>query len=1316
MGQYVSRAIRVMIASTLAAGLIAACGSEADSTFTGGGEDGEDAGPPPPSLGGDPGDNDASAVYGGQCKPRTCAQQGIECGPAGDGCGGIIPDCGKCGDGLRCGGPNALSKCVSPNIGTACVAKTCAELNIECGLAGDGCGGILTCGSCPSGQQCGAVGSPSRCVAAVPTSADGGACVKKTCADYLADNMDCGVQSDGCGGTINCGQCVGPEFCGGGGPSKCAVAGGGTCTPKTCDDFAGKCGPQPNGCGGVTASCGTCAAPQVCGGGGVPSVCGGGSTQGPDGGACTPISTCAPGQCGQIADGCGGVLDCGTAACINGTICGGGGTANVCGAPACVPVAACPAGMNCGAIADGCGGVIQCGNGSGCAFPQICGGGGQANVCGGGGVTGDGGVACQPMTCAQTGKQCGPVADGCGGIVDCPICNSPAVCGGGGVPSMCGGANQCTPKTIADCPANGCGFIADGCGGLVQCGTTCPGGSVCGATTPNVCGTSAGPCTGFCLNQASCGANPKTRVTGKVYAPNGTLPLPGALVYVPNGATTSPYGVTPIASGVTGAGTCEQCNQQASGSPLVSTTTAADGSFTLENVPAGVSFPLVIQLGKWRRMITVGSVPACTSASLEGQNANRPLPRLPVRQNEGSNGVDNIPFVAISTGYVDGLECVFRKLGLDADQFGNPPGTSSQGGTPSLDRGRIRLYQDDDSGSAYGGAIMNSRTPRTDAALTNSQANLDRYDAVVFGCAGSANTRSTARLNRVRAYADKGGRVFGTHYEYVYLNTNAPWNATAAWSPNASNGSGNGNWTGTINTDTAKRLQFSQWLNAPGVTALSNVSPPRVTIAEARHDVNQQVAAGAEEWITRSDNNAATNDPVLHYTFNTPWGSEPANQCGRVLFSDFHVSIGNTRNSVFPSHCNTNNGQLTSQEKILAFFLFDLTSCIQVPPPPTCTAKTCADYPANTCGAQSDGCGGSTGNCRTCPDGQTCGGGGVADRCGGPTCTAKTCADLNAQCGTIPDGCGNTVTCPDCPVGQICGGGGVAYQCGASSCTPKTCQQLGVECGQTGDGCGNVITCNPCPAGTTCGGGGVPNKCGKPACTPLAQCPPGKNCGMHPDGCGGAINCGTCPNGQTCGGGGAPNVCGAASCSPKSCAQQNAQCGTISNQCGGVVQCPVCPDGDYCNGQNMCVSPNCTPKTCQQLGVECGPTANTCGGLVQCGDCPPGMGCGAGGVPGKCGKLPCTPRTCNDLGAQCGQVADGCGGLTPDCGDCEGALSCKNGACVNACTPRTCAQAGANCGAVSDGCGGLLDCGQCPAGQTCGFNGQANICGSDGPK
>ncbi len=589
---------------------------------------------------------------------------------------------------------------------------------------------------------------------------------------------------------------------------------------------------------------------------------------------------------------------------------------------------------------------------------------------------------------------------------------------------------------------------------------------------------------------------------------------------------------------------------------------------------------------------------------------------------------------------------------------------------------------------------------------------------MIFSCAGGSRTRSTDRLDRVRAYADKGGRVFATHYEYVYLNTNGPWASTVDWdvgNQRLTNPVVGGTWPSEINTGSAKRLQFAQWLDADGVKALNATNPPRVTITEARNNADRVVAPNAEEWMTRYADPDGAETAVLHYTFNTPAAAAPANQCGRVLFSDFHVSVGNTFQDTFPTECDSN--PLTNQEKVLAFFLFDLTSCIQTPPPATCTPKTCAAYPAGTCGAQSDGCGGATANCGTCPNGQTCGGGGVQNQCGGPTCTAKTCASQNAECGVVPDGCGNTVVCPDCTGGKVCGGGGVANKCGISSCTPQTCTAQGVECGQTGDGCGNVITCAACPAGTTCGGGGVPNKCGKPACTPITACPAGKNCGSVPDGCGGSISCGSnCPNGQTCGGGGAPNVCGAASCTPKTCPAQGFTCGSVSDQCGGIATCPACANGDFCNGQNQCVSPDCTPKTCTDLGVQCGPTANTCGGLVECGACPPGQGCGAGGVPGKCGTLACAPRTCNDLGASCGQVADGCGGLTPSCGECSGSLSCKAGACVEACTPRTCAAAGAQCGSVSDGCGGLVDCGACPAGQSCGFNNKANLCGSDGPR
>src|ERR1700690_3552261 len=42
--------------------------------------------------------------------------------------------------------------------GGGCAAQTCSALGFNCGKNSDGCGGILDCGSCPSGQVCGGGG------------------------------------------------------------------------------------------------------------------------------------------------------------------------------------------------------------------------------------------------------------------------------------------------------------------------------------------------------------------------------------------------------------------------------------------------------------------------------------------------------------------------------------------------------------------------------------------------------------------------------------------------------------------------------------------------------------------------------------------------------------------------------------------------------------------------------------------------------------------------------------------------------------------------------------------------------------------------------------------------------------------------------------------------------------------------------------------------------------------------------------------------------------------------------------------------------
>jgi hypothetical protein len=88
---------------------------------------------------------------------------------------------------------------------------------------------------------------------------------------------------------------------------------------------------------------------------------------------------------------------------------------------------------------------------------------------------------------------------------------------------------------------------------------------------------------------------------------------------------------------------------------------------------------------------------------------------------------------------------------------------------------------------------------------------------------------------------------------------------------------------------------------------------------------------------------------------------------------------------------------------------------------------------------------------------------------------------------------------------------------------------------------------------------------------------------------------------------------------------------------------------------------------------------------------------------------------CSSLGARCGTVPDGCGGVL-ECGDCPEGETCGGDGTANvcgtaACTPTTCEALGAACGPVGDGCGSALDCGGCPEAQICGGGGTANQCG-----
>jgi hypothetical protein len=1009
-------------------------------------------------------------------------------------------------------------------------------------------------------------------------------CTKKTCTEL---NADCGPVADGCGGLLDCGPATCPkagEICGGGGPSKCGVADTG-CKPKTCTELDANCGKQGDGCG-LLIDCGMCTGTDTCGGV-VPNKCGT-----PPKPVCTPKTCLEMGyNCGPVADGCGGLAMCGT--CTTGT-CGGGGSPNVCGSSTspCVKKTCADWGADCGQVSDGCGALTaSCGT---CTGGNICGGGGVASKCGGAPPT------CVKKTCTDYPGNCGPMPDGCGGLTaSCGTCTTTGwTCGGGGVASVCGGPAPCTKKTCADFPSGTCGQVSDGCGGLTAICGTCTSPAICGGGgVPSQCGGGGGTsCVNLECKQVTCIGGLTSSISGKVYDPAGNNPLYNVFVYIPNGTPTA----------FTAGATCDKCADALSGYPLVTAITNEKGEFKLTNVPVGVDIPLVIQTGKWRRQVKI-TTRACIDTPIDAT-----LTRLPRNKTEG-----DIPKIALSTGGFDSLECLLRKIGVSDSEFTNPTGT----GRVNLYRGRpLNRYpakgpaQITPATSAYSSTLGGAAFPDA-TELWKDTTSLSRYDLVLLSCEGDqygdpgktygpnseSGNKSAAALKAMFDYVNKGGRLFASHYHDYWIQ-NGPGSGSASWaslanwnypSPGLYNNKGFQTLDENIVTSFPKGAALKTWLG--NVAALTGAG--QLTVKEARNSVNSIDASRVLEWIWE-DTGYVVSGGVLkpdgrrtqYMSFNAPVEATATNQCGRVVFSDIHVSSGDSSGPAFPSECGSVG--MSPQEKALEFMLFDLSSRVcdekLPPPPPTCTPRTCAEQ-GITCGSAPNGCGGTLA-CGTCPSGQVCSTGGT---CAGTSCTPTTCAALGVECGTWANGCGGTLTCGTCTTGT-CGGGGVPGKCGGATCTPKKCTDYGYDCGLWADGCGSTLNCGTCVAPATCGGTGIPGKCGGTGCIKKSCAELGVSCGLSGDGCGGTQDCGSCD-------GGVPM------CTPLSC---GGRCGPQGDGCGGVLMppCPACEGGV------------CTKTTCSAAGAECGSYPDGCGGLLDCGTCVEPKKCGAAG-PNKCGTI-----------------------------------------------------------------------------------------------
>jgi len=393
--------------------------------------------------------------------------------------------------------------------------------------------------------------------------------------------------------------------------------------------------------------------------------------------------------------------------------------------------------------------------------------------------------------------------------------------------------------------------------------------------------------------QPVCAGNARTTLRGKVYDPAGKVPLYNVVVYVPN-APLDPINTGP---------TCERCDSSVSGKPITTALTDTKGEFLLDNVPVGADVPLVVQVGKWRRTITLPSINACTENRADDPN----LMRLPRNMMEG-----HIPKIALTTGGADRLECLLRKIGVSDSEF-----------TPETGTGRVNFYVGRGSGGQpspgfapthNGGAVF----PPAPTFWENP-ANFDKYDIVILSCEGAQfpNEKSQAARMGLQAYANKGGRVFASHWHNVWLQHGAaPWPTVANWAMRGGNLPDP--FTTTVDTSFPKGSALADWL----VNVQASMTRGQLTINEGKHTLDSVNPMLSRQWTS------STMPPAVQYfTFNTPVGAQAAMECGRVVFTDIHVSAGDMSGRPWPTGCVTTD--LSPQEKALEFMLFDLSSCVQ---------------------------------------------------------------------------------------------------------------------------------------------------------------------------------------------------------------------------------------------------------------------------------------------------------------------------------------------------------------------------------------------------
>ena len=966
---------------------------------------------------------------------------------------------------------------------------------------------------------------------------DGGS-LGQNCPSSCDDlNADCGYVTDTkCGGTIQCGKCsTKGEVCGGQEPNRCGKPtttqdpDAGACTPSTCKQLKASCGnvTDPK-CPGTVVDCGADVCPGRCSNGSCATA------------QCVvdKTTTCEGKgyECGQTVDNCGNVLDCGSSTCPNaGDACVQG----VCTAPpVCVvdPATTCSGrGYTCGQAADNCGNLLTCGS-SACATPGwTCGGGSDNSGNPIPGVCGCTGACSQIPTC-----DAGVTTTLSGKVFD-PAGRNPLY------HVLVYVANDPSDPDLKTFPA---GITCD------VCGASAAGSPL--VSTPGQSDPPAGEYTGvdgsFTLKNVPAGDVTlviqlgRWRRTFSVNVANPCLAnaIPDKTLLMPKNQT---QGNIPLMAMVTGSADSLECVLRKMGIDKSEFTNPGAGgrvNFFLGDQKPGqaidASTPTQAQLFANDTISDYDmTILACQGGEYD-ESANQAA----LRHYAATGG--RVFATHYSYSWLRHNDANTANL---TDATADNWSQVAQWHVDENDRSKT-----DDANSPITGIIDKASNPKGNA-----------FQGWLESVGASVPNSGSTTVYVVRHDTDFISTVPGRTQQWLYRNGDNARKCAVTGTTCTGNGSG-----ANLCAPKVCSVATSQSCSSNSDCAANVCSNNTGKTCASDNDCSNNGKCKANTCKSNSctGTDYTGQQTPLHFTFNTPVNlttdlstSPPQVQCGRVLFSDFHVdNASENATQLYPSRCAVNVARSPSNSG------------------GTCTTD------ANCTGTCSNG---------VCPWGSAC----TKNADCASTCSGGVCLDpMTAQEKLLEYMIFDLGSCVP----------------PTKTCTPLSACPVGQDCGYAPDGCGGLVACGTCPTGEQCGVGqpAVANKCGKVSCT-AASCPATQECGYVSDGCSGVANCGSCPSGKTCSNG----KCGSTACTAKSCTDQGIECGQAGDTCGNALSCPTCPANEGCIS-GKCQPLTCVPQTCAKQSIECGEAADGCGNIItSCGDCSAGELCNKG----KCVKV-----------------------------------------------------------------------------------------------